>query len=698
MPNQEHYVDPAPETKIGRMRGIVFNLLQEHVASGTIPTNARFLFYELVARGILSKEKDGARPPDHIIHSALTDLREQGAVPWNWIIDETRFVDSFAGAENLQGWVDDVLDQARLDPWAGQVPFVLTESRALAGALRATCDHYAVQLAATNGQCGGFLRTDIAPRLELAATVLYFGDWDLSGGDIEQNTKRVLEYEVGELKWERVALTEQQVKQHRLPKIIKHDRRFRDGRGVHEAVETEALSQQLIVDLLKRRLDALLPEPCRVFLHARRDNVASSRSYSTTTGDTMARTIRDVALATRAQRARLPVGKKPHWSTLIAGQLHLGYRRRSRDSAGKWLTRKYLGRERYMVAPLGVADDFGTGMTHAEAVRQALAHKGRPLRRDGPTVADAIERHARWMRSDRPVSADEFERIAEHHILPLLGATPLARLTTDQIIRWRDKLAAAPAYNSGHEPPTTDERRRARRASTNRVWTVLRAALNSAFEHELVDTNAAWKRMKPLKNTIKARKRFLSVEESQRLINAADAASGFRALVHAALLTGCRYSELGRLQVQDFKHGKVHITQSKSGRERWITLTEEGIEFFRAITLGRGGDEPLLRRYGDKVWKKDEQQYLMAKAVAAARLTPRATFHSLRHTYASLSVMGGMPLMVLARNLGHVDVTMVVRHYGHLENSYVDAEIQKAAPRFGLVGKSRVIAASLKVG
>jgi|SRR5262249_20123198 len=111
------YIDPNPATKIGRMRKIIFDLLQEHGAAGTIPTSNRFLFYELVARGILSKEKDGARPPDHIVHSALTDLRERGHVPWDWIVDETRALDDFTGAASVQDWVESVLAHARVDPW-----------------------------------------------------------------------------------------------------------------------------------------------------------------------------------------------------------------------------------------------------------------------------------------------------------------------------------------------------------------------------------------------------------------------------------------------------------------------------------------------------------------------------------------------------------------------------------------------------
>jgi hypothetical protein len=255
------YVDPAPHTIIGNMRGIVFALLQEHVAAATIPTSVRFLYYELVARGIRSKEKKDSRSPTQLLIDALTDLRQAGHVPWDWIVDETRALEDFTGAESVKGWIEDVLEQARLDPWDGAPPLVLTESRSLAGVLRQTCGRYAVRLASTNGQEGGVLHTDIIPRLNAGDQVLYLGDHDLAGNDIEANTRDVLEREVGPLEWERLARKAEQVEQYHLPTITKADRRLKDGRGVHEAVETEALSQQLIVDVLVERLDELLPEP-----------------------------------------------------------------------------------------------------------------------------------------------------------------------------------------------------------------------------------------------------------------------------------------------------------------------------------------------------------------------------------------------------------------------------------------------------
>ena len=64
----------------------------------------------------------------------------------------------------------------------------------------------------------------------------------------------------GTLDWKRLALTQEQVEQYSLPTILKHDRRYQDGHP-HEAVETEAISQRVLIDILRARLDALLPEP-----------------------------------------------------------------------------------------------------------------------------------------------------------------------------------------------------------------------------------------------------------------------------------------------------------------------------------------------------------------------------------------------------------------------------------------------------
>jgi hypothetical protein len=187
-------------SKISRIRDALIQLLREHERDDTLPTSGRFLFYELIGRGVISKERDGSRRPDQIVTDALTQLREDGSIPWDWIVDETRTLEDYSGATSIKQALLDYLPAARLDPWEGETPLVLTESRSLAGVLRPVAWNYRVQIASTNGQCGGFLHTKIGPLLADAETarVLYLGDFDLAGNQIEANTRRVLEEESGQ--------------------------------------------------------------------------------------------------------------------------------------------------------------------------------------------------------------------------------------------------------------------------------------------------------------------------------------------------------------------------------------------------------------------------------------------------------------------------------------------------------------------
>jgi integrase len=62
----------------------------------------------------------------------------------------------------------------------------------------------------------------------------------------------------------------------------------------------------------------------------------------------------------------------------------------------------------------------------------------------------------------------------------------------------------------------------------------------------------------------------------------------------------------------------------------------------------------------------------------------------MRHTWASLAVMNGVPLIVVAKNLGHSNTRMVEKHYGHLADDYVKEAIRESAPRFGFKPDKKV--------
>jgi integrase len=416
----------------------------------------------------------------------------------------------------------------------------------------------------------------------------------------------------------------------------------------------------------------------------------------------MAGTVRHARLESVAARSRLKRGRQPHWQALVEGKIHLGWQCWKKEPTGRWLLRRYIGDGKYRIAALGLADDSlpadGVMLSHAQAEARARSMVAIPGKIEGLTVRRAVALYCQHKRQ-QGLPVDDTEGRARVHILPALGDLVVVELTTDVLRQWLATMAAAPAQNRAKdgkpqfraEPKNEDDIRR-RRATGNRVLSILKAILNFAYDEGHVASRDAWgRKLKPFEQVDAARIRYLSIAESQRLLNAADA--DFRPLVRAALETGARYGELARLEVADFNvdAGSVHVRKSKSGKERHIILTEEGAGFFRQQCAGRHGHERLFVRAGGSPWIKSSQKEPMREAVTRAKISPPITFHGLRHTWASHAVMNGVPLMVVARNLGHRDTSMVEKHYGHLAPSFVQEAIRAGAPRYGITEPSSVV-------
>jgi integrase len=429
----------------------------------------------------------------------------------------------------------------------------------------------------------------------------------------------------------------------------------------------------------------------------------------------MARTIRDTNLESREARGRLKARGKPYYRLLEPG-LHLGYRkprgRRGRPGVGgKWVLRHYVGGQAYVVETIATADDFSDpdgvailNFAQAQAKARALlvrrVHEANGV--TGPlTVKQVIADYVDWL-EDKGKSGYDARKRAEAHIIPPLGNAEVATLTTKALHDWHVGLAKqAPRIRTSKGDPqqhrqrdesvATEEWTRKRRASANRTLAVLRAALNKAFRDGRVASDSAWRRVEPFEAVDAARIRYLSIPEAQRLLNAADV--DFRRLLTAALQTGARYSELSRLVVSDYNAdaATVYIAKSKTGRARHIHLTSEGAEFFGDVVAGRAGSEAMLLKANGDPWRADHQAVPMAQACARAKIDPSVGFHQLRHTWASLSTMNGIPLLVVAKNLGHTTTRMVEKHYGHLAPNYIADTIREKAPKFGYASEKKLV-------
>ena len=147
----------------------------------------------------------------------------------------------------------------------------------------------------------------------------------------------------------------------------------------------------------------------------------------------------------------------------------------------------------------------------------------------------------------------------------------------------------------------------------------------------------------------RGRERFLNEAELERL-GAVLAAHALRepvavAAIRLLLLTGCRKNEVLDLEWLAYREGKLFLADSKTGP--------------------RGGRLTL-----HPIWDAFRREAGL----------PDVRLHDLRHTYASVAMLGGETVLTVGRLLGHVNATTTLK-YVHL----ADATARQAADRLGPV-------------
>ncbi len=404
----------------------------------------------------------------------------------------------------------------------------------------------------------------------------------------------------------------------------------------------------------------------------------------------MARLARDTKLETREARARLKVRAEPYWRQIHPG-LFVGYRKGK--TGGVWWVRTHaedpasdqVRRASYTKRRLALADDTADSdgeniLTFAQAQRLAIAiSEGDALPAGkkvtgGYTVTDAMEDYL----ADYKARGKDWrgaELTLEAHVKGDIGNVVLAKLTAERLRKWLNGLAATDSED--------EDTIRKKRATANRVLNTVRAALNFAYRNGRVDSDRAWRIVKPFRGVDLPRVAYLTPPEAKRLLNACE--QDFRSLAHGALLTGCRYGELTRMEAGDFDPvtGKIFARFTKSGRPRHVPLSAEGVAFFTRQTAGKKRGELMFPRADGEPWGKAHQHRRIKAACAAAGIEPAVSFHILRHTYGAALAGAGVPLKVIAEALGHADTRITERHYGHISEEYVARQVRANLPSFG---------------
>ena len=368
-------------------------------------------------------------------------------------------------------------------------------------------------------------------------------------------------------------------------------------------------------------------------------------------------------LSSPTARAPLTQRREPYWARVARGQ-YLGYRKGK--TGGTWIARWQApdGAKRY--GSIGKADDgrleadgavilnFDQAQAKARDWFRTTAREEAGLEQS-LTVQEAIDEYLEYLRREKSAStAYDSEKRAARYITPTLGARRVADLTTVQIRRWRDGLVPE---------GLDDEERRRSKDSANRILTMLKAALNRLWREGRVPDDSAWRRVAPFKGVGESRKVFFTEAEAQCLVNSCPD-EALRNLVTAGLLTGARLGELTAARVTDvdLEEGIWTVRAGKTGR-RDVFLSPEALSLFEQLCLDRTKTQCVFLRSDGAPWAKSQHRHYFAKAVQRAELDPAATFYSLRHSYVSHALKGGIPTQLLAENIG-TSVQMIAKHYG----------------------------------
>jgi hypothetical protein len=120
------------------------------------------------------------------ISRLLTQAREDGLIPWDWIVDESREMERQAHWRDLESYGNVVARSYRRDFWAHQRyrVIVVSEKATVAGILRPVLEQYGVPFFAVHGFNSATKMHELAE--EIAAdpritVLIYVGDHDCSG-------------------------------------------------------------------------------------------------------------------------------------------------------------------------------------------------------------------------------------------------------------------------------------------------------------------------------------------------------------------------------------------------------------------------------------------------------------------------------------------------------------------------------------
>ncbi len=267
-----------------------------------------------------------------------------------------------------------------------------------------------------------------------------------------------------------------------------------------------------------------------------------------------------------------------------------------------------------------------------------------------------------------------YRRMCNSYVKRYIGSKPLTSLTTADIQKFYNKLRkeGRAHYHPVHGCTLSD-------STIRSVHMMLHEALDTAVQENLLVKNPTNGTTIPKKNY--AERQVLNDSQLKIFLEAARQEPYWYDLFYVEVMTGLRLGEICGLQWSDLdfstntltvarsvsdKYG-MHIGETKTAAgSRKIILPPSAAELLKARKADAGSEWvfPYYKNPSEPLHPGTAARKLR-QIVQKAGL-PSISFHSLRHTFSTHAIQGGVDAKTLAGILGHTNASFTLDTYTHV--------------------------------
>lgn len=363
-------------------------------------------------------------------------------------------------------------------------------------------------------------------------------------------------------------------------------------------------------------------------------------------------------------RNKLAPRREPYWGAPVERGLYVGFRKAELN--GSWVARfrNEDGKQVYQsLGPVSTANDYEAAKR--DAVRWAKGVQLGVSDCEVETVADACLDYVEGLKRDnRPGAAsDAMERFNRTVLNDPLGKIKLSHLRERHLEAWKDRLTdgtftPVPVKGARKVKPITPP-------VYKRTLTTLKAALNRAVRKRYVAPDRAleWQEMRPDKDADGRRDLYLTKEQRRDLLDAAE--GNVRDIIECVALTGCRPGDPSLTLRKHYDARTGSVTFMTKGHVRTIPVSPKANALLARLANGKLPTAHLFVQEDGNPWTARDWHDPVRAAVAKAGLPPATVLYTLRHSWITDAIVGGMDLLTVAKLVG-TSLAMIEKHYGHL--------------------------------